>query len=493
MSESKLEEKPPPDEDVNEPQLESPPDPPKKKGILAAIKRGFVTEFPKDFSFKEGRAKVITIAWPAFIELFLLQLASMVSTMMVGGLGTWAIAAVGFSGQLRLLAIAIFQAFNTGSTALIARAKGADDPELASAVMHRTIMFSMAMSLIMATLGTLFALPLVRLVGATDEASIIGATQYFRIIMITFPANAFSMAVTAVLRGIGQTRVSMVYNVTANVTNVILGVLLIHGNFGFPALGISGAAIALGGGQVIASIIAFITIVRGSEMLKLSFKKLFRIDFITLKRISKIGTPAMFEQLFMRFGNIMFFRIIASLGTDAFATHQIVMNIHMLTFMTGQAFGISATSLLGQSMGQKRPDIGQALVQLCRRYSLLVSSALVAAIVIFGNPLISLYTDNTYVIATGVTLLWVVAATQPFQSSQQVLAGALRGAGDTKAVAACIFIGIVIVRPVMAFLTVTFTPLGLMGIWLAMLLDQVARSAYVMWRFVSEKWKTIRV
>ena len=463
------------------------------KGFWSTIKNGLKTDFPPDFSFKEGRADVIRVAWPAFIELFLMQLASMISTMMVGGLGTWAIAAVGFSGQIRLLAIAVFMAFNTGSTALIARAKGAGDPVLANKVMHQTILFSMSFSVLFAIAGTIFATPLVVMMGAADELTIAGGTRYVQIIMLTFPANAFSMGVTAMLRGIGRTRVSMVYNIAANVTNVILGLLLIQGNLGFPALGVTGAAIALGGGQIIAAIIAFFTILRGADILKLSFKNLLTVDFTMFKRVSKIGTPAMFEQLFMRFGNIMFFRIIASLGTDAFATHQIVLNIHMMTFMTGQAFGISATSLLGQSMGKKRPDIGKGLVLLCRRYSLLISMALITGIIIFRTPLVSLYTYDANVIAAAVTILWVVAAMQPLQSSQQVLAGALRGAEDTKAVAVCIFLGIVVVRPVMAYLTVTFTDLGVLGVWIAMFLDQAARSGYVLWRFISEKWKRIRV
>ena len=471
---------------------EPPPKAPPKTSIFIKIKDGFITKFPGDFSFREGRSNVVTIAWPAFAELSLMQLASMVNTMMVGGLGTWAIAAVGFSNQLRLLMIAIFMAFNTGSTALIARAKGACEPELANKIMHQAILFSMAASLILSFLGSIFATPLVVLMGASDEATIAGATQYMRIIMMLFPANAFTLAVTAMLRGIGKTRIPMIYNVISNVVNVVLGFLLIHGRFGFPALGVRGAAIGLGVGHVVAALIALSAIIRGSDMLKFSLKSLLQLDLILLKRVGRIGTPAMFEQFFMRAGNIMFFRIVASLGTDAFATHQIVLNIHQLTFMTGHAFGISATTLLGQSMGRKRPDQGKALVQLCRRYSLLVSLALVSGIVIFGTELISLYTDNAEVIAAGVSLLWIVAAMQPFQSSQQVLAGALRGAGDTKAVAVCIFIGIVVVRPVMAYVLV-MAGFGLIGVWLAMFLDQGARAVYVFFRFISDKWRTIKV
>ena len=463
-----------------------------KIGILAKIKDGFATKFPEDFSFKEGRASVVNIAWPSFAELSLMQLASMVNMMMVGSLGTWAVASVGFCLQLRLLMIAIFMAFNTGSTALIARAKGADEPVAANKIMHQAILFSMVASVILSILGSVFAAPLIKLMGASDEETIAGSIQYFHVIMLLFPANAFTLAITAMLRGIGKTRVPMIYNVTSNVINVILGFLLIGGRFGFPALGVRGAAIGLGVGHVVAALIALVAILRGSDMLKLSPLSLFSVDFSMLRRVGRIGTPAMFEQFFMRAGNILFLRVIASLGTDAFATHQIVLNIHQLTFMTGHAFGISATTLLGQSMGRKRPDQGKALVQLCRRYSLYVSLALVSGIVIFGTQLISLYTNNAEVIAAGVGLLWIVAIMQPFQSSQQVLAGALRGAGDTKAVAACIFIGIVVVRPIMAYIFV-LAGLGVMGAWLAMFLDQGARSVYVFWRFISDKWKTIKV
>jgi len=466
--------------------------PPIKTGVLVKIKDGFSSKFPDDFSFKEGRENVITIAWPAFAELSLMQLASMVNMMMVGGLGTWAVAAVGFSLQLRLLMIAVFMAFNTGSTALIARAKGADEPEQANKIMHQAILFSMIMSVILSSLGSAFATPLVMFMGASDEATVEAATQYVRVVLLLFPANAFTLAVTAMLRGIGKTRIPMIYNVISNVVNVILGFLLIGGRLGFPALGVRGAAIGLGVGHVVAAIIALAAILKGSDMLKLTPNALFKIDFSMLKRVARIGTPAMFEQFFMRAGNIMFFRIVASLGTDAFATHQIVLNIHQLTFMTGHAFGISATTLLGQSMGRKRPDQGKALVQLCRRYSLIVSLVLVSAIVIFGTPLLALYTDNADVIVAGVALLWIVAAMQPFQSSQQVLAGALRGAGDTKAVAVCIFIGIVVVRPAVAYVLVA-AGLGVTGAWLAMFLDQAARAVYVFWRFASDKWKAIKV
>jgi putative MATE family efflux protein len=311
--------------------------------------------------------------------------------------------------------------------------------------------------------------------------------------MITFPANALSLAITANLRGIGQTRVSMVYNVTANVINVAVGFLLIQGRFGLPALGVRGAAIGLGTGQVVAASIALITVLRGTDMLKLRLKKLFSVDFSILRRVIRIGAPAMFEQLCLRAGNIMFVRVIASLGDLAFATHNIAMNVHQFTFMNGQAFGISATSLLGQSLGRKRPDQGRAQVQLCRRYAFILALTFAAIIAIFRRQITGLYVSDPSIIAMGSSLMLIVALLQPFQSSQQVVAGALRGAGDTRAVALCIFLGVMVIRPLVGFAFVNFTSLGLMGVWLALVLDQSTRSLYTMWRFVSDKWQKIKV
>ena len=462
-------------------------------GVFAKIKDGFVAKFPEDFSHKEGRKNVMYIAMPTFAEVFMLQLSGMVNMMMVGSLGPWAIAAIGYCNQPRMLIAFLFQAFNTGSTALVARAKGAKNASEANAVMHQAISFSMSLSVLMAFLGYTFATPMVVFMGAYEEATITGATQYFQIIMLTFPAHAFTLAITAMLRGIGQARISMIYNITANVINVCVGFLFIQGRFGLPALGVQGAALGLGTGQVVAMIMAIITMARGADILKLSAKQLFRIDLTMLRRVARIGSPAMFEQFCLRGGNIMFVRIVASLGTAAFATHMIVMNIHQMTLMNGQSFGVSASSLLGQSLGRKRPDQGKAIVTLCRRYALFIALGTAFCVVVFGRHLMRLYTDDPTVIAMGAMIFWLVALLQPLQSSQQVVAGALRGAGDTKAVAGAMFVGLVIIRPVVSATLVLGAGLGLVGVWIAMIADQGTRSIFTMWRFINDKWQTIKV
>lgn len=466
---------------------------PVKRNFIQTIKYGLSTPWPEDLEKKQCRKDVLTIAWPAMMESFLLHLVSMVNTAMVGSLGTWAIASVGYCTQPRFLLMAVFQAFNTGSTALIARSKGAKNDEDANIIMHQSIMFSLLMSIALAVLGSIFAEPMVKFMGADTPETIKASTEYMKILMMTFPFNAISLAITAVLRGIGRTRISMIYNIVANLINMCVGFVFIQGRFGMPALGVSGAALGMAAGQVVAAIIALCTVIRGADMLKFRFSKLFVVNSRTLKGVINIGTPAMIEQFFMRLGQLIFAKVVASLGVQAYATHQIANNILSMTMMNGMAFGVSATSLLGQAMGRGRPDIGKAQIQLCRRYAMIFSIILACWMIFFGKAMMGMFTDEIEVIEMGAPLLVAVAFIQPLQSSQQVLSGALRGAGDTKAVAMCTFLGLVVVRPLIALPAVYLMDLGLAGVWGSLIFDQVMRSGYTMWRFASDKWKTIKV
>lgn len=201
----------------------------------------------------------------------------------------------------------------------------------------------------------------------------------------------------------------------------------------------------------------------------------------------------MVEQLVMRAGVIIFSRTVASLGTVAFATHQISMNIMAMSFMSGQAFAVSATSLMGQSLGKKRPDMAQAYSRRTRRLGMIIAMGLGLIFFFFGESIMTLYSDEASVIAQGAQILKLVALIQPFESSQFIIAGALRGAGDTRATAIITFITILLLRPGLAIFSIQVLEWGLIGAWIAIAADQLVRSLLVLLRFNSGKWKIIKV
>jgi len=444
---------------------------------------------PEGVSSRMLYGDIVHIAWPSLVELILTQLASMVDLIMVGQLGPWALSAVGLSTQPRFLMMTMFMAMNVGATAMVARYKGSGEAEKANTVLRQAMLLTFVLSAISSVVGFFASETLIQFMGAADAETLAGGTVYLQIQFIGFITMALTSTVTATLRGVGDSRTAMIYNLIANVVNVIFNYLLIYGHFGFPRMEVAGASLATVIGQIVAFVLAMWAILSGKRYLHMRFTDSYKPDKETLRSIFVIGMPAMLEQLVMRAGMIIYSKTVAGLGTVAF----VCMNIQALSFMNGNAFAVSATSLMGQSLGKKRPDMGQAYSNRTQMLGMMVSFALAFVFFFFGGPITAMYSDDPQVIAWGAQILKLVALVQPFQSSQLILAGALRGAGDTKATAVITFITVLLVRPGLAILLINCTSMGLMGAWVALVADQFLRSLLIFQRFHSGKWRNYKI
>jgi len=446
---------------------------------------------PEGVQSKRLYLDIARIAWPSFVELMLTQLASMVDMMMVGKLGAWALTAVGLTTQPKFLLMTMFIAMNVGATAMVARYRGAGDRDRANKIVRQALMLNLILSFISSVLGFIFARPMIIFMGGMEKEVIDGAVVYLQIQMVGFMFMALTSSITAVLRGVGDSRTAMIYNMTANVVNVFFNYCLIYGHFGFPAMGVAGASLATIIGQFVAFAYAMFYICSGKRYLHLRFRDGFAPDWEELRKIVKIGIPSMIEQLVMRAGMIVYAKTVASLGTVAYATHQVCMNIQAMSFMSGQAFAVSATSLVGQSLGKKRPDMAQAYCSRTRRVGFVVAMVIGIVFFFFGGFIVGLYNDEKEIVVNGAMILKLVAFTQPFQSSQFIVAGGLRGAGDTRATAVITFVTMLLIRPGVALILIKLFDMGLLGAWIAMVCDQIVRTMLVFARYQSGKWKTI--
>ena len=450
-------------------------------------------QLPPNVTSKMLYSDIVKIALPSVVELTLTQLASMVDLMMVGGLGAWALTSVGLTVQPKFLLMTLFMALNVGATAMVARYKGAGMPDKANLVLRQAIMLTLIISAISSVIGYIYAEKLVVFMGASDSETLAGGTAYLKIQMIGFTFMALTSTITATLRGVGNSRTALIYNLTANIVNVIFNYLLIGGHFGFPRMEVAGASLATIIGQFVAFIFAFVYIMKGDQYLHLRFRDGFKPDLQSLKQIVTIGTPAMLEQLLMRAGVIIYVKTIAKLGTVAYAVHQVCMNIQALSFMNGQGFAVSTTSLTGQSLGKNRPDMAHAYNHRTRILGMSVSIVLGIIFIFGGGKIVSLYNDNPDIISQGAKIMMFVGFTQPLQSSQFILAGALRGAGDTRATAIITFITVLLVRPFLAMYLINQWNMGLEGAWFAFIADQTLKSTLVLLRYNSGKWRSIKV
>ncbi len=484
---------------------------------------------------------VIRIAWPSLIELTLTSLVSMVDMMMVGsipGTGTAAVSAVSLATQPRFLFQMLIMALNTGLTAVIARARGAGDHDEVNEILRQGMLLALIISLPITIAGYFTSEPLIRFMaaGGIKETTIADSTVYLQIQMLGFITMSIPSTVTAALRGTGNSRIPMVYNIVANLVNVFLNWVFIYGNLGAPAMGVAGASLATVIGQGVATVMALYSVTNRRAYMHLSFRH-FKVHARILSQISAVGLPALGEQVIMRAGMIIFTRIVTGLGEVNLTTHQVCMNIQSLSFMTGQAFAVSSTTLVGQSLGKVRPDMAEHYSRRCRRLGLYVAIFLMVVFAVFGGQVVKLYNGNLYVngvvdmekaqvVVLGSFIMLFVAVLQPIQSSQFILAGALRGAGDTRSTALITLITMLIVRPIIGYLFVQWigwgsinfalpewaaraasflagidrgivgsvqVNMGLIGAWIAVAADQCLRSFLVLLRYNSGKWKQIKI
>lgn len=449
-------------------------------------------EVPEGINPGTMRREIMELAWPSLVEQILVSLVSMVDMMMVGQLGPYAIASVGLCTQPRFVMLACFIAMNVGTTALVARMKGQGDQEGANRVMRQSMIMAVILSAFLSVVGVATAPQLIRFMGA-ERDTFAPAVQYFRIQMYGFVFTAVGLSVSAALRGVGNTKMAMYMNVTANVVNVILNYGLIYGNFGLPRMEVAGASLATVIGTVVSCAMAVGILFNPRQYLRFKRGDSYRIHGETVLRIVRIGVPAMLEQLAMRVGMLFYTRTVSGLGTTVFATHQVSLNILSLSFCTGMAFAISATSLVGQSLGRKRKDLAVLYASQVQRIGAMVAVFIGLIFLFFGRTLVSLYTDDASVITMGAQVLRIVALMQPFQCSAFILAGALRGAGDSRWPAISVVIGVLIIRPLCSMAMVNWLEWGLMGAWLALVVDQLVRLGIVWVRFHNKKWLDIKV
>lgn len=437
--------------------------------------------------------KIITITAPAFIELVMSTLFEMVDMIMVGGLGPAAIAAVGLTRQPFMLLLAIFAAVNIGTTTLVAWNVGGGNLDEARSVTRQIIGVNLLLGILMSAVGLCSARPIVRFMGAGPD-TMETAVDYFRIVAGGLLFQAMTMGISAALRGAGETRIPMLYNVGCNLLNVFGNYVLIYGKFGFPRLEVAGAALSTTCARFLACT-AGLCVLYFSRHTKipLRFKDDYRLYPQTIKKVFSIGMPAALEQFVLQSGLMMFARTVSGLGTLSFAAHQIGININGLSFAPSMAFSIASTTLVGQSLGADEVPKAEKYAHTVHKMAVAVASFVGLMFILFSHSFARLYTSDLTVAAMAGTILKIFALSLPAQSTQLSLAGALRGAGDTVYPLIASALGIWIFRVVVAYIFVHVFHWGLIGAWVAFVLDQYTRSIVIFLRFRSGEWKYARV
>ena len=436
--------------------------------------------------------ETISIAWPAVVESFFTAFVGLVDSYMVSSLGSDAVAAIGLTTQPKFMGLSMFFAINVALSALVARRRGEDRKEDANRILVSGVLFIIFAAILIGSVLVFFAGDVIRFCGSTSETHDL-ATSYFRIVMGGMIFNCIQMGVNSAQRGAGNTKITMRTNLASNTVNIIFNYLLIGGKFGFPALGVEGAALATVLGTVVACVMSILSLFEKNCFVSIPFilKNKILPRFEAFKALVKVGYSVFFEQLLMRVGFMATAIMAAKIGTAAMAAHQVGMNIMGLSFSFGDGLQATAVALIGRSLGERNEALAKEYGRTCRKLGLVISFFLACVYFFGGHAIMSAFFEEPEIVKIGVDITRIIIVVVIFQVSQVIYMGCLRGAGDTGYTALASIISVTVIRTAFSYLFGYTLGFGINGVWMGILADQISRFIFGSVRFKQGKWTRI--
>ena len=435
------------------------------------------------------RPSIFQLAFPSILGNLLYAIVGMVQTKAVSTLGAQALAATGAGQRVFFALQAVMMAIGAGTTALVARAWGANDHTEASRVTMASLVLSCVLAIALTVPGLLVARPVASIFGL-DEHTLDLAAENIRWLAAFNLAYAVNFIMASALRATGDAWTPLVVGALVNVVNIPLLYMFVFGNWGAPAMGVAGAALAAGLAFTVGMVVLLFLWFRGKLRVTHQRGGWFRRE--RLKRLLGIGYPAAVEQLIFQAGFFGFLTLIGRFyGTEAFAAYNIGVNLLNICMVVGFGFSIAGATLTGQFLGANDPD--GAVRSAWRATGLAAASmgALGLVVIAFANELAAFFLgDDEVTIRHTVEFTWLLGLMMPLMAVEFTIGGALRGAGDTRFPLVATFFGLIGMRCGLAAL---FTWMGWPVVWVyaALVGDYVLKNAMLTLRFRSGRWKYI--
>lgn len=436
-------------------------------------------------SHAQIRKAVMTLALPVTVSSLLQRTEGIIAVFLVGGLGATSIAAVGLGQLLAFIGTTLASGLSVGANVVVAQLWGARREGDASEAMTHVLAVSGIVSILLVALGLVGNRLCMRMLGA-DEPVIELAGPYSDIIFMVMPLTLLLHVITAILQGTGDTKTPMYAMIAVNLLHVLAAYPLIYGYGPVPALGLSGAALAVGLAELAGAVVLLL---RLSPLLI----KPLRMRFDLVYSLWQVGAPVSGERILQQAGILLYTKIVLLYGTVSYAAHQVGLSIEAFSFLPGYGFAVAAATMVGQSIGAGQYSRAKRENWEANRMAALVMAAMGLVFFFFPYGLLRAFTDDEAVITLGTTFLKIVALLQVPLALTMVLAGSLRGAGDTRFIMWATMAGMWGIRVPIAFVAALWLKMDLWYVWSAMIADWTVRMALLLWRYRSERWQDIRV
>ena len=447
--------------------------------MLRFLDRNFSGE-----SIQSGQ--IVSLAIPVLIDQSFILGLNMFNTAMISSSGVTAVSAVNMVDSLNVLLLNVLIAVATGGTVVVAQYQGSQNPEMVSRSTEQTVFAVPVFGAVMAVLLIVLRDPtLLLLFGSAERGVFANARIYLPGSALSYPAFGFYQACCCCLRGVGKTKPALILSMITNLSYVALNILLIQ----ILHLGVTGMSAALNLARLTGAICSFFFLTRFDHSFCFEWKNALKPNLSIQKRILFIGLPFAAEQIFFNGGKLLTQTFIVQLGTMALTANAIAWSFVLILQIPCNTVSIVSVTVVGQCMGHRL--IGDARKFI--RSFLILSDVSLALFLLVITPLlpklILLFSPPPQVVPQVMSAVLLTPLPQPvFWSPSFIIPAAIRAAGDAKYTSAVSLVCMWGVRVFGGWFLTLPMGMGLVGIYLAMVVEWAVRSVIFLIRLKGKKW-----
>ncbi len=456
------------------------------KSFIAAV-----TGKETEFTTGSIRKAIFMLSIPMILEMMMESIFAIVDIAYVSQVSVNAVATIGLTESVVTLVYAVAIGLSMAATAVVARRIGEKDIPGAQKAAVQAIALGTVVSILVGTLGFIFAKEILALMGAESDL-IAEGYGYTRLLLGGNITILLLFLINAIFRGAGDASIAMWALVLSNGLNIILDPIFIFGWGPIPEYGVMGAAIATNIGRGTAVLFQLAVLFFGWSRIKIGFADMV-LNLKVMFNLLRVSSGGIAQFLIGTSSWVFLMRIMSEFGSEVLAGYTIAIRVMLFTLMPSWGMSNAAATLVGQNLGAAQPGRAETSVWKTGKYNAIFMGLVSLVYLFFSYDIVAWFNEDPVVVANGGLCLQIIAAGYVFYAYGMVVTQAFNGAGDTGTPTKINLLAFWLFQLPLAYLVAITFEAGPVGVFAAITLAEVLLAIIAMVWFKKGNWKRVQV